>query len=172
LTGPSGAGKTTVGGLVASALERSAHIRVDAFFPFVANGWVEPWLPEAGHQNDVLGGAVFAAAMQFAAGGYTVVLDGHLFPDVLDDMTRACARRGIPLHYVVLRADLGTCLARAASRADGTPPEAGPFEQLHARFDGLGEYEAHVLESTGPAEEVAKQVLAALRLGRFVTAVA
>jgi type II secretory pathway predicted ATPase ExeA len=72
ITGPSGAGKTTVGRLIAASFELSVHIRMDDCTPFVVNGWVEPWLPEAAHQNHVLGSAVGAGAMQFAAGGYTV----------------------------------------------------------------------------------------------------
>src|SRR3954468_9137489 len=43
ITGPSGAGKTTGGGLVAKAFDPSIHIRVDDFLtPFVVNGWIDP----------------------------------------------------------------------------------------------------------------------------------
>jgi predicted kinase len=73
VTGPSGAGKTTVARLVAAAFDSSVHIQADDFTSFVVNGWIEPWLRESVHQNHVLGGAV-AAAVAFAEGGYTVVL--------------------------------------------------------------------------------------------------
>jgi hypothetical protein len=43
-------------------------------------GWIDPRLPAADHQNDVLGAAVASAAIQFAEGGYTVLLDGTFFP--------------------------------------------------------------------------------------------
>ena len=51
--------------LVAATFEESVHVRIDDFTRFTVNGWVEPWLPEAAHQNRVLGSAVVAAAMEF-----------------------------------------------------------------------------------------------------------
>ena len=87
VTGPSGVGKTTVSRLVAAAFgEKSAHVRIDDFTRFVVNGWVEPWLPESSHQNEVLGGAVVTTAITFAKGGYSVVVDGHVFPDSLEEL--------------------------------------------------------------------------------------
>ncbi|MGH9126966.1 MAG: AAA family ATPase [Acidimicrobiales bacterium] len=169
VTGPSGAGKSTVSRLVASAYDKSAHVRADdVTFGVIVNGWVEPWLPESAHQNEVLGGAMTAAAMQFALGGYTVVVDGHMFPDGLEGMAEMCARRSVPLHYVVLRADLETCLARATSRGMGERPDPRPFAALHAKFVDLGAHEANVIEAIGPPEEVAAAVLAAFRSGRLV----
>jgi predicted kinase len=171
VTGPSGVGKSTVSRLVATAFDPSAHVRMDDFTPFVVNGWVEPWLPESAHQNEVLGGAVALAAMQFAEGGYAVVIDGHLFPEGLKRLAQACVRRGVPLHYAVLRADLATCLARATDRGTGERPDLALFADLHARFADLCEHEANVVDSTGTPDEVAASVLAAFRSGRLVEVV-
>jgi hypothetical protein len=78
MTGPFGVGKSTVSRLTAATIgEESMYVPIDDFTRFVVNGWVEPWLPESAHQNEVLGGAVVAAAMQFADGGYTVVVDAR-----------------------------------------------------------------------------------------------
>ena len=120
ISGPSGAGKTTVGRLVAAAIDPSVHIGIDDFWPFFVSGLIDPSLPDAAHQNHVLGAAVAAAAIQFAAGGYTVVLDGHLFPEGIEGMAPMCDARAVPLHYAVLRTDLETCIARAAQRDVGT----------------------------------------------------
>ncbi|HEX8771819.1 MAG TPA: hypothetical protein VF711_13720, partial [Acidimicrobiales bacterium] len=128
VTGPSGAGKTTVGRLVAASFALSAHIKTDDFTPFFLNGWVAPWLPESEHQNHVHGAAVAAAAMEFAEGGYTVVLDGHIFPDGLDGLTPRSARRAVPLHYAVLRTDLATCLNRARQRRPADVDDADDAE--------------------------------------------
>ena len=152
--------------LVAATLQESVHVRIDDFTHFIVNGWVEPWLPEAAHQNKVLGGAVIAAAMQFAHGGYTVVVDGTVFPDSLEELARASLHQRVPLHYVVLRCDLATCLERATRRDPGEHPDPARFAQLHARFDNLGEHERQVVEAAGTPDEVAAAVLAAFRSGR------
>ncbi len=145
---------------------------MDDFIRFVVNGWVEPWLPESAQQNRVLGGAVLMAAMHFAEGGYVVVLDGHVFPDALAELAQACRHRDVPLHYVVLRADLGACWERATSRRIGErPDDPATFADLHARFVDLGEHERNVVEATGTPEDVASGVVAAFRAGTLAESV-
>ena len=51
ITGPPGAGKSTVAELVAEQLPRSALVRGDAFYDFLRTGAIAPWLPEAHRQN-------------------------------------------------------------------------------------------------------------------------
>lgn len=167
VSGPSGVGKSAVSRLVAATFAKSAHVQTDHFISFVVNGWIEPSLPEAAHQNEVLGGAVAVTAMQFAAAGYAVVVDGHVFPDALEALAAACRRRGVPLHYAVLRADLCTCLERATSRGLGECPDRTPFARLHGRFAELGDHEANVIEATGTPDDVAAAVLAAFHSGRL-----
>lgn len=167
VTGPSGAGKTTVGRLVAAAFDLSVHIQTDDVMSFVANGWVEPQLADAAHQNHVLGGAVAAAALQFATGGYMVVLDGHIFPDGLDGLAHHSARRGVALHYTVLRPDLATCLTRVQQRRQGDPEDLESFTRLHARFAALGDHEANVIDATGPPDEVAAAIVTAFSTRRL-----
>jgi predicted kinase len=164
VTGPAGVGKTTVSRMVASAFDPSAHLRMDEFLHSVVGGWVDPWRADAQHQNDIVGRAAVAAATQFLAGGYTVVIDGTVLPDALEALAAACRDEAIPLHYVVLRADASTCIDRATAR-DGARPDAGQFEQLHTRFEGLGGRERHVVDAAGTPEEVAARVVAALRSG-------
>jgi hypothetical protein len=176
ISGPSGAGKTTVGRLLAATFDLSTHIQIDAFMPFVVSSWVEPWLPEAAHQNRVLGGAAASAAIQFAEGGYTVVLDGHLEPAGVDGLAQICNRRGVPLSYAVLRPDLATCLARAGGRppghAVGRAEHRALFEpdllaDQYARFADLGQYEAHTVDASGTLDEVAAGLLSAFAAERL-----
>jgi predicted kinase len=164
VTGPSGVGKSTVSRLVASGVTPSAHLRMDEFLFSVVGGWVDPGRPEAAHQNRVVGRAAVAAALQLIGGGYTVVFDGTVLPDSLDELTDACRDRELPLHYVVLRGDLGTCVDRATAR-DGERPDPAQFADLHGRFAALGAREPHVVDAGGTAEEVAARVLAAYRSG-------
>jgi hypothetical protein len=175
VSGPAGAGKTTASGLVAGAFDPSVHIQSDAFMPFVVNGWIDPWLPESDRQNDVLGGAVASAAIQFAAGGYTVLLDGTFFPAGIQGMSYMCSRRGIPLHYAVLRPDLATCVSRVGSRRHTfvSRPEYADFSdyeelaRLHARYQRLGEHEANVIDGSGEPQVVAEELISAFKAGRL-----
>lgn len=168
VTGPSGAGKTTVGRMVAATFELSVHIQSDDFVQFVVKGWVDPSLPASAGQNHVLGGAIAAAAMQFAEGGYAVVLDGHWLPDGLEGLTQMCVRRGVPLHYAVLRPDLATCLARVGQRRPGDPEHPEAFARLHARFADLGDHEPSVIDAGGSPDDVAAALLAAFAAGQLV----
>ena len=167
VSGPSGAGKTTTGRLVAAACSPGVHIRMDEFMSFIVSGLIDPWRPEAAHQNEVLGGAAATAALHYATGGYTVVFDGHVFPHVLDGLAEACSGRGVPLHYAVLRADLDECMARAGQRSPGEPSDPEEFARLHARFADLGDTEAHVVDSSASPDEVAAALLAAFTSGRL-----
>ena len=155
---------------MAAAFDLSVHIRTDDFARFFVGGWIDAWRPESAHQNDVKGAAVTAAAIQFAVGGYTVVFDGHFFPEGLEGMVRMCQPRAVPVHYAVLRVDLDTCMARAAQRGPGAAQftfDATRLTQLHARFAHLGVYEAHTIDASPAAQDVADTVLTAFARGRL-----
>ncbi len=114
VSGPPGAGKSTVARLLADGFPRSALVRGDDFFAFVAAGWVEPWLPEAHEQNTVVIEAAAAAAGRLAAGGYQVVYDGVLGPWLLPAFATATGLDHVS--YLVLLPPEEECLARVAGR--------------------------------------------------------
>jgi MoxR-like ATPase len=76
LSGPPGAGKSTVAPLLADQFDRSVVLPMDEFFHFIRKGHIAPFLPDAAPQNEVVAGVLAAAAASFASGGYTVILDG------------------------------------------------------------------------------------------------
>ncbi len=80
LTGPPGAGKTTVARLLASGAERAVHLESDTLFHFIAGGYIEPWRPESHPQNITVMRAVAAAAARYADGGYFTIVDGIISP--------------------------------------------------------------------------------------------
>lgn len=84
VTGPPGAGKSTVAKALSACFVKSAVVAGDEFFRFIDRGYVSPWLPEADRQNTVVIEAAAAAAGRLAAGGYTVVYDGVVGPWFLD----------------------------------------------------------------------------------------
>ena len=80
LTGPPGAGKTTVGAIIASEPPLSACIHSDWFWTTIVNGHIPPWERAADAQNQAVIRAATAAAVRMANAGFTVVLDGILGP--------------------------------------------------------------------------------------------
>jgi chloramphenicol 3-O-phosphotransferase len=167
VSGPSGAGKSTVARLVAAEFDLSVHMQSDHFLFSVVSGWVDPWLPEAAAQNEVVGGATITAALQFAQARYAVVLDGSFFPNAIDDLAPWATRHDVALHYAVLRPDLSTSLTRVQERRPGDPENFGAWAQLHARFADLGRYEANVIDAEGTPQEVAADLMDAFVLGRL-----
>jgi cytidylate kinase len=65
ITGPPGAGKSTVARSVVERFDPSALVQGDVFFGFVAGGSVDPWLPESHEQNTVVTEATARATAAF-----------------------------------------------------------------------------------------------------------
>ncbi|MGH7489094.1 MAG: AAA family ATPase, partial [bacterium] len=116
VTGPPGAGKTTIARLVADTLSPSVHLHADDFWHFIRQGAIAPYLPQAHRQNEVVIGVLAHAAFGYAGGGYEVICDGVIGPWFLDAFRAASTSSGIELHYLVLRPDEDTTLQRAISR--------------------------------------------------------
>jgi cytidylate kinase len=74
ITGPPGAGKSTLARLVADTAGRSVLVEGDAFFAFLASGRVDPSLSGSHEQNTVVIKAAASAAGRFARGGYATGL--------------------------------------------------------------------------------------------------
>ncbi len=105
--------------------------------------------------------------LEFALGGYTVILDSPIFPEGAEGVAKICGRHGLEVHYAVLRADLGTCLERSQRRDPAGPPDVDDFRLLHARFVDLDRHEGHVIDASGPPEQVREAVLTGFRSGRL-----
>src|SRR5918997_1399187 len=69
VTGPPGAGKSTVAAPLADGVEPSVLMAGDDFFAFLARGAIPPWRPGSDAQNETVTEAAGAAAGRFAAGG-------------------------------------------------------------------------------------------------------
>jgi cytidylate kinase len=114
VTGPPGAGKTTVARALARRFDRSALVAGDDFFAFIQRGFIAPWTSEAHRQNETVVQASAAAAGRLAAGGYTVVYDGIIGPWFLAAFTAAAGLDR--LHYALLLPSEERCEARVQSR--------------------------------------------------------
>jgi len=167
LTGPPGAGKSTVAALLAERSSPGVHLHADDFWHVIRTGAVPPYLPEAHRQNGVVITALGRAAAAYAAGGYRVIVDGVIGPWFLDRFRAAAGHQ--ELHYVVLRPDEATTLARATGRGAGALVDVEPVLTLHRQFADLGPYERHAVDSTAlDARATADEVHAGLTAGRFV----
>ncbi len=167
ISGCSAVGKSTVSLLLAECLDSSVHIPADVFLRFFDDPFPDPEKAEGAHRYEVVGAALAATAAQFALGGYTVILDGPMFPYGADGVAEICGRHDVLVHYAVLRADLPTCLERAKQRDPAGPPDLEGFTALHAKFTDLGESEANAIDASGNAEQVVTSVLSAFKSGRL-----
>ncbi|MBP7831987.1 MAG: AAA family ATPase [Bacteroides sp.] len=77
LTGPSGAGKTTIAGLLAKEYERSAVINVDSFYKMIVGGHVNqhPWSEKVAEQANLIEEQVMQVADNFLKNGFNVFID-------------------------------------------------------------------------------------------------
>jgi len=162
LSGPPGAGKTTVARAMAKASEGPAvHMHTDDFYTAIRKGFILPWLPESHEQNTTVARAIAAAATAYAVGGYAVMLDGIVGPWFLDIYRQAAGPVGVAIDFVVLRPDGPTAVARARDREDA-PIADYPLNMIEG-FADLDPYEPHVIDTTGLSVD---QVIDAIRDGQ------
>ncbi|MEA3056989.1 MAG: hypothetical protein QOD30_2421 [Actinomycetota bacterium] len=166
VAGPPGAGKSTVSALVSARLSPSVLIRGDAFYRFLDQGAVAPWLPEATEQNRVVIRASGAAAGQFVRGSYEAVFDGVLGPWWLPTFFEATGLD--ELHYVILLPSADRCVHNVAAR-EGHVDEPATRE-MHAEFQrALTEFDdRHVVtDLLGSPEDTATELVSRYRQGLF-----
>jgi cytidylate kinase len=163
ITGPPGAGKSTVAARVAEQRSPSVLIEGDAFFAFLAQGAVAPWLPEAHGQNEVVVRAAAAAAGCFAA-EYAVVYDGVVGPWFLDTFAAATGRER--LHYVVLLPPVEQCVRRVHAREDHGFRDEAATRKMHEEFSRAVVEERHLLRNPpDDPDAVARELVARVEDG-------
>ncbi|HEY5385778.1 MAG TPA: AAA family ATPase [Acidimicrobiales bacterium] len=173
LTGSPGCGKTTVAPLVAERHERSVCLDLDWFFAKLGRGAIEPWRQEAHAQNRVVLRAAAEACTTFAAEGYVCLAEGILYPFMLDLFGDAGARRGVALHYAVLRAPIDVVQQRVVDRKvepqhAGALADSAVVEDLWAQFERQGVAERHRVDAGGRGpDEVAEEIDRRFRAGEF-----
>jgi cytidylate kinase len=167
ITGPPGAGKSTVARLVAATFETCALVQGDVFFGFVTQGYIDPWLPESHEQNTVVTEVSAAAAAGFARGGFTTVFDGMVGPWFLPTFLEY-TRLGT-IDYAVLLPNVDVCVARVIDREGHGFRDEDVTRRMHASFTAADLDERHVIADVpGVPDEVAADVIRRFESGTLV----
>jgi cytidylate kinase len=149
VTGPPGAGKSTVATRLADARSPSVLVEGDEFFRFLRQGRIDPWLPASQRQNEHVTEAAASSTGRFAR-DYWTVYDGVLGPWFVPTFLAATA---LPTaHYVVLLPDVERCLRRVATRVGHGFSDAGATRHMHEQFAAPTVAERHVLRD--PPDDV------------------
>jgi adenylylsulfate kinase-like enzyme len=163
LSGPIGAGKTTVARELLALLPAPvSYIEGDTFWSFVAKA----------HSRDrrevfrVIMRSMAAASVPFARSGYAVVLDFSIPPQFLDTARKIL--KEVPLNYVVLRPSLAVCEARAATRAEGKILDYTAAREFYTLFEDC--QSCTVCDDEADASVVAKRIHEGLTSGKFAVA--
>ncbi len=164
ITGPVAAGKSTVGRLIASRMDRGVHLDADVFRRSIVSGRVEmrpdpP--PEALEQLRLRHRLAAAVADGYIEAGFGVVLEDVVPGPMLGDYRTMIRSR--PCHVVVLVPSLETVVAREAGRdqRDQRGYGARTVEQLYEAFVGQRPRVGIWLDTTSlTPEETAAEILA------------
>jgi predicted ABC-type ATPase len=166
VTGPAGAGKSSVAQILVDRFDPSVLVEGDEFFRFLRHGAIEPWLREANRQNEVVTRAAATAAGRYADGGYTTVYDGVVGAWFLPTFLEATQLD--QLDYVVLLPTLERCLDRVRTRTDHGFRDEDATRHIHGTFVRADIAPRHVMaDPSNDARVTASEIIQGLRAGRF-----
>lgn len=161
LSGPIGAGKTTVARELVSLMQGEvAYIEGDVFWSF---------LTKTGSLTrrdnfPIIWRSMTAASLPLAHSGYDVVLDFSIPPDFLPIARKIL--KDTPLDFVVLLPSLDTCELRAANRSEGAISDYQRYRSFYAMFLAAPE-RFTVSDADSDAGATASRILEGLREHRF-----
>jgi adenylylsulfate kinase-like enzyme len=157
VTGIQGAGKSTVGPLLAARFERSAYVEADALQRMIVSG--KEWVTESGGPGAMSDEAArqlrlrlrnaCLVARSFYDAGFTAIIDdiiaGERWEHLREDL------RGLPFYFVVLAPDVETVIARDAGRGKTVGADWGYYldGELRRTMAGVGLW----VDSTGQSPE-------------------
>ncbi len=160
LSGPIGAGKTTVAKALLPLLPAPlSYIEGDNFWTFIRKGG-ECGLLE---HFPVLVRSMTAAAVPFARSGFHVVIDFSIPPTFVETARKIL--KEVPFDFVLLRPGFEVCAERAASRKEGAISDRALLKNFYARFEEGGI--EPICDDHADAESLARRIAEGLKQGLF-----
>ncbi|MBU4316204.1 MAG: AAA family ATPase [Proteobacteria bacterium] len=164
ITGTPGAGKTSISHLLSNEQPNGVHMETDVFFHFLSHR-IDPSLPESNDQNITVINAYTKSAVEYAAGGYSVFMDGVIGPWQLPLISPVLKT----FEYVILNVSLDIALARARERTSQASAQPVVIRRMHDQFSRIiQEYEKHVIQTNNKTlRQIADEYLEGKAKGNF-----
>jgi tRNA uridine 5-carbamoylmethylation protein Kti12 len=167
LTGPPGAGKSTLAELLVKQFPFGMHLPVDNLREWVVSGRADPvpiWTEETSRQFRLARQATALLTRKYARAGFVVAVDDIIFPE---EAARLFEKplKGFRLHKILLLPALETCLARNFERTNktfNTSVLIKTIQNLHEAMQvrSFVEFGWEIINSDGQtAEETTRQIL-------------
>ncbi len=176
VSGPPGAGKSTVCDALCQRYDRTVHLKTDDMYGWIRMGYVPPWKPGSTRQNVMVSRAAARAGRAFAEEQYGVFIDGVIGPMHLPVYIEELRAAGVPVQYAVLLPPVEETMRRVRVRAATDEPARAQFERqaqdgnmfarVHAMFADAVALPGWRLDNSGmTAERTADAVMEACGRG-------
>jgi adenylylsulfate kinase-like enzyme len=160
LSGPMGAGKTTVAQELVQLLPAPlSYIEGDTFWSFIKKAGNR----ELRDNFPVLVRSMTAAAIPLARSGFRVLIDFSIPPAYVDTARKIL--KEVPFDFVLLRPSLQVCVGRASSREKGAITDYAMLKNFYERFEN-GSIDPICDDVADPAS-LAQRIAEGLNQGRF-----
>ncbi len=160
ISGPPGAGKSSVAEELCRRYDRTAHVDVDLVRAMVRMGSAKPWIPgaEAERQRKLEAKNVCALARNFIKALFGVFIDGVIGPYGLGIYRRELAGVGVPVHFVVILPSADEAERRDRKRP-GSHVLSERLREIHAEFVGFGNFAGEVIDNTSLTVETTADLI-------------
>jgi len=149
ITGPPGAGKSSVAEALAERYDRVAHIDVDTVRHFITpTGYVSPGKSGFERQRSLATRNACAMARNFLGERIAVIVDDVVITRAeLDEYVTELMPAGVPVHYIRLWMPLGVCQQRNRRRREARQPDSR-VETVWREFEAAGDIGGSTIDSS------------------------